>query len=59
MSRGSQKLNWWLVNKKVYVRKKRNILLRVVTSTQRLIIETLPEMAGFCRFWSQHVSTNY
>lgn len=52
MYRGSPKLNWWLVNKSVYVRKKLNIMLRVVTSTHRLIIETLPAMVGFCRFWS-------
>lgn len=35
-----------------YVRKNLDILLRVVTSTHRLIIETLPAMVGFCRFWS-------
>lgn len=47
MYRGSLKLNWWLVNKSVYVRKKRNILLRVVTSTQRLIIEPCQKWWGF------------
>ncbi len=45
--------DWRRAHKKVYVRKKPDILLRVVTSTQRLIIGTLPAMAGFCRFWSQ------
>lgn len=47
MYRGNPMLNGWLVNKSVYVRKKRNILLRVVTSTQRLIIEPCQQWRGF------------
>ena len=41
------------------LRKNYRNLLRVVTSTHSLIIEALPEMAGFCRFWRVSMDTHH
>lgn len=38
------------------LRKNYRNLLGVVTSTHSLIIEALPEMAGFCRIWRGYES---